>query len=97
MKRWYDKKERISKQMESLLNASPKVKFKIIKALLDIIHDNADQEIIKRFKVPLDIDTWSRRGYDHEAATWIVINNLKYVDDKVLNKVADYIEKNIDK
>jgi hypothetical protein len=95
MKRWYDKNEKVAKQLDALIKAPSETKLKIIKGLLDIIQENADQEIVSRFKVPLDIDLWSRRDYDDEAATWIVINNLKYVDEKILDQVADFIEKEI--
>ena len=95
MKRWYDKNEKLAKQLEALKKAPAETKTKIIKGLLDIIQQNADQEIVSRFKVPIDIDLWSRRDYDDEAATWIVINNLKYVDEKILGQVAEYIEKEI--
>lgn len=94
MKRWYDKNEKLAKQLENLTKAPVETKQKIIKGLLDIIQDS-DQEFASRFKVPIDIDLWSRRDYDDEAATWIIINNLKYADESLLQKVTEYIEKEI--
>lgn len=94
MKRWYDKNEKLAKQLNNLTKASVETKQKIIKGLLDIIQDS-DKEFASRFKVPIDIDLWSRRDYDDEAATWIVINNLKYADENLLQKVTEYIEKEI--
>lgn len=95
MKRWYDKNEKLAKQLDALIKAPAETKLKIINGLLDIIKESADQDIVNRFKVPVDIDLWSRRDYDDEAATWIVINNLKYVDEKILEKVTEFIEKEI--
>lgn len=95
MKRWYDKNEKLAKQLDALIKAPAETKLKIINGLLDIIKESADQDIVNRFKVPVDIDLWSRRDYDDEAATWIVINNLKYVDEKILEKVSEFIEKEI--
>ena len=94
MKRWYDKNEKLAKQLENLTKAPVETKQKIIKGLLDIIQDS-DQEFASRFKVPIDIDLWSRRDYDDEAATWIIINNLKFADESLLQKVTEYIEKKI--
>ena len=94
MKRWYDKNEKLAKQLDGLIKAPVETKQKIIKGLLDIIQ-GLDQEFANRFKVPIDIDLWSRRDYDDEAATWIVINNLKFADESLLQKVTEYIEKEI--
>ena len=94
MKRWYDKNENLAKQLDALIKAPLETKQKIIKGLLDIIQDS-DQEFASRFKVPIDVDLWSRRDYDDEAATWIIINNLKYADESLLQKVTEYIEKEI--
>ena len=94
MKRWYDKNEKLAKQLNNLTKAPVETKQKIIKGLLDIIQDS-DEEFASRFKVPIDIDLWSRRDYDDEAATWIIINNLKYADESLLQKVTEYIDKEI--
>ena len=91
MKRWYDKNKTAAAQLDALIQAPPATKIAIVKGILDIIRENADKDVIDRFTVPPDIDLWSRRDYDDEAAIWIVINNLKYVDEALLNRVAEYI------
>ena len=94
MKRWYDKNEKLAKQLNNLTKAPVETKQKIIKGLLDIIQDS-DKEFASRFKGAIDIEHGRRRVYVDEAATWIIINNLKYADESLLQKVTEYIEKEI--
>ncbi len=90
-KRWYDKDERLAKQLEEFTKIHPKYRYEIIQGMLSIIKEY-DPDILNRFMVPSDIDEWNRRWYDDEPTFWLVINGLKFADEKLLKGVAEYLE-----
>ena len=92
--RWYDKNKNLAIQLNDFIKAHPETRDKIVRGVFAIIRAS-DKEIVEHFKVPENIDIQNRRSYDYEPETWIVLNQLQYVNDDLLKKVAEYIEKEI--
>jgi hypothetical protein len=93
-KRWYDRDMKLAKQLDVLMKVHPKDEYRVLSGLLDLVR-GSNPEILNRFIIPSDIDTWNRRWYDKDPIYWLVLNGLKYADDTLLKTVADYLEKEL--
>lgn len=92
--RWYDKNKKLAKQIDSLVKINRDKKNSIIEGLLELIR-NSNPDILNQFVIPTDIEQWHRRWYDKEPTYWIVLNGLKKAEDELLERVAEYLEKEI--
>ncbi len=92
--RWYDKNKRLARQLDALMKVHPKDEFRAIKGLLDLVR-KWEPDILNRFVIPVDIDKWYRRWYDKDPAYWLAINGLRHASDGLLDRVADFLEKEL--
>ncbi len=94
MSRWYDKYEKLGKQIESLKEMDTGKRDGIIKGIMEIIKEQSPDLLDDfMFEFPLKIER--RRWYDNDPYLWLLINGLKNGKEQLLIKVTKYLEKNL--
>ncbi len=93
LKRWYDKNPELKKWLERLKHAEEE-KRNIILDGIKQLDSNFDSDLIDRHVMEFPMEM-KRRWYDQNPYCWLIINGLKYADDIFLQKVIDYLQREL--
>ncbi len=91
--RWYDKYPDLAELFNKIKIKKESERNVIILDIKKIIMTH-DPEIINRnvmnFPLPL-----KRRWYDKDPYSWTVINVLKYVEEKIINEIINFLKEKL--
>ncbi len=91
MSRWYDKYEKLGQQIENLKEMDAEQRDALIKGIMRIIKEESP-ELLEDFMLEFPIKIKRRRWYDNDPYLWLLMNGLKNGEDKLLLRVADFLE-----
>ncbi len=91
--RSYDIYPNLSELIEKLKNSERRDQDKIISGIKDLIMD-FDSELIDRHVMEFPL-TVKRRWYDKDPYSWLVMNALKYGEEKLIKNVVNYLQKKL--
>ena len=95
MKRWYDKYPKLAKYLDSFQTMHPKKRDKLVKGILTLINEDDPNTIMEDFVIEFPLDIYRKRWYDDDPYLWLIFNSLKNAGDALKNKVADFLEQNV--
>ncbi|MDY6933053.1 MAG: hypothetical protein SVZ03_02370 [Spirochaetota bacterium] len=86
--RWYDKNPELSELFEQIKECNKRRRDEILLDVKNIIVES-DPELIDRHVMEFSLDL-KRRWYDKDPISWMIINGLKYADDKLIEQIVEY-------
>jgi hypothetical protein len=96
MERWYDKHKNLRKYLESLREINQEEKDSLLRDLLNIIKKHNPELFSPEKSLEFPLELHRRRWYDRDPNLWLLMNTLQIADKRLLKKVTDYLQKNLE-
>lgn len=91
MARWYDKHEKLGKYLDGLKGKDEKARDGLITGIMLLIKEN-DPHLLDDLVMGFPLSLHRRRWYDNDPYLWLIFNGLEYAEEKLLNKIASFLE-----
>ncbi|MBF0429948.1 MAG: hypothetical protein HQK83_01615 [Fibrobacteria bacterium] len=95
MNRWYDKNEQLAKCLDAFKTMDQQPKDKLIQNIMSIINEDDPDLLSAKHALGFPLEPKRRRWYDADPYLWLLMNTLRKANDKLLSKVIDVIEKEL--
>jgi hypothetical protein len=89
-RRWYDKHEGLSAALDKLRSTDDARQERIVEEVKKII-TKRDPDLIERVCAEFPLSPFRRRWYDKNPYLWLVVNALRYADDRTIREVVAHI------
>lgn len=96
MNRWYDKHERLGRNIDQMKGMSRSQLDPILQGILDIIKD-FNPTLLDDFVMEFPMDMYQKRWYDNDPYLWIIINGLSFGTEDLWKSVATWLEQEYQK
>lgn len=94
MNRWYDRDRKLSCLLDSFKTMEEKSRDKLCTGIINLIRKN-QASILDDGVVESPLEYPNRRWYDKDPYLWLIFNGLSRANNKVIQIVTDYLEKNV--
>ena len=93
--RWYDKYPALGEYITKLKNVEEGKRARLLTGIKSLIEE-FDPELVDRHVMEFPMSIKKRRWYDQDPYAWLAINTLKFADERVWDRVVDYLRGNLE-
>jgi hypothetical protein len=87
--RWFDKYPDLKESIDKLKDLNWRDRNKIIHGMKDLIL-NYDNELFDKYVIKFPYE-YSRRWYNKDPYSWLVVNSIKYADENLKADIIFYL------